>query len=137
MKLTCVHAYVCRYISVHCCESGVFRVLPVLCCCCVRTYVCTYICTVSDCSAPQMRVTGNNLQNACKLIFTISKDESNDPFFASEQLIGKVPISLHCTYVFTHVFICTLYFLHLCMYIHSYTYRCLFISMYVRTYVSI
>ena len=35
-----------------------------------------------------MRVTGNNLQNACKLIFTISKDERNDPFFAQEQIIG-------------------------------------------------
>ena len=37
----------------------------------------------------QMKVTGNNLQNACKLVFTLSKDEKNDPHFAKEGIVGE------------------------------------------------
>ena len=37
----------------------------------------------------QMKVTGSNLQNACKLVFTLSKDEHNDPHFAKEGIVGE------------------------------------------------
>ena len=96
----------------------------------LRTYVCTI--RISYCSILQMRVTGNNLQNACKLIFTISKDERNDPFFASEQLIGKVPICLHCIYA--HVRICT--FIFYIVYVHTHVCMCNMYGMFVCMYVT-
>ena len=37
----------------------------------------------------QMKVTGGNLQNACKLVFTLSKDEHNDPHFAKEGIVSE------------------------------------------------
>ena len=37
----------------------------------------------------QMKVTGSNLQNACKLVFTLSKDEHNDPHFAKEGIASE------------------------------------------------
>ena len=50
----------------------------------------------------QMKVTGNNLQNACKLVFTLSKDEQNDPHFAKEGIVGEGTTSVCIQYMYKH-----------------------------------
>lgn len=37
----------------------------------------------------QLCVSGNNLLNICKLIFKISRSESNDIFFKNNSIIGQ------------------------------------------------
>ena len=36
-----------------------------------------------------MQVTGSNLLNVCKLVFSLSRDEKNDTLFITEEIIGK------------------------------------------------
>ena len=37
----------------------------------------------------QLRVSGNNLTNVCKLVFKVSKDERNDVHFTEGNILGK------------------------------------------------
>ena len=61
----------------------------------------------------QMKVTGSNLQNACKLVFTLSKDEHNDPHFAKEGIVGEqdntVCMCTVCELIRTVQFVCSLH----------------------------
>jgi len=36
----------------------------------------------------QLKVSGNNLVNVCKLVFKVSKDEKNDFFFLEGNILG-------------------------------------------------
>lgn len=70
-------------------------------------FICTCSCRV------QMKVTGSNLQNACKLVFTLSKDEHNDPHFAKEGIVGErdntVCMCTVCELIHTVQFVCCLH----------------------------
>ena len=37
----------------------------------------------------QLRVSGNNLTNVCRLVFKVAKEEKNDNFFLEDNLLGK------------------------------------------------
>lgn len=43
----------------------------------------------SSAFSPQLEVSGSNLLNICKLIFQISRSESNDIFFQKNSIISK------------------------------------------------
>ena len=36
----------------------------------------------------QMKVTGKNLQNGCKLVFALSREDTNDHLFIEEKISG-------------------------------------------------
>ena len=38
----------------------------------------------------QMKVTGKNLLNVCKLLFALGKNEANDSIFLDEDISGSV-----------------------------------------------
>ena len=38
----------------------------------------------------QLKVGGNNLLNVCKLVFKISRNEKNDPFFLEENILSEL-----------------------------------------------
>ncbi len=38
--------------------------------------------------SPQMKVTGKNLLNVCKLLFAVARSETNDKLFLEEELSG-------------------------------------------------
>ncbi len=36
----------------------------------------------------QLKVSGNNLINVCKLVFKVSRDEKNDAYFMEDNILG-------------------------------------------------
>lgn len=44
----------------------------------------------------QMKVTGKNLLNVCKLLFALAKNEANDGVFLDEQISGWF---IQCSYL--------------------------------------
>ena len=36
----------------------------------------------------QLKVSGNNLVNVCKLVFKVSRDEKNDQYFLDDNILG-------------------------------------------------
>ena len=84
-----------------------------------------------------MKVTGSNLQNACKLVFTLSKDEHNDPHFAKEGIVGEQDNrTCTCTVdgvVSINTIVCMLYVcIRPCQYVY-----CVPSHVYVRMYVHV
>ena len=43
----------------------------------------------------QMNVTGNNLLNVCKLVFSLSRDETNDELFIKEDIAGMLHMYMY------------------------------------------
>ena len=46
----------------------------------------------------QLRVSGNNLTNVCKLVFKVSMDETNDIHFAEGNILGKSMMPMHVVF---------------------------------------
>ena len=38
----------------------------------------------------QLKVSGNNLINICKLVFKVSRDEKNDACFLEDNILGEL-----------------------------------------------
>lgn len=50
--------------------------------------------TLSPFSSLQLKVSGKNLLNVCKLVFKISRNEKNDSLIQNDRILGMLSILL-------------------------------------------
>ena len=62
------------------------------------------------CVSPlQMRVTGKNMTNVCKLLFSLAKNEQNDTVFAQERITSELHVTSTCMYNYCY---CVMYIMY-------------------------